>query len=182
MNRRARSKGIKVSGACDSKDDYFDQWITFYNDLYPKGSRLDREFRLTRMLILAGRSWVNRIDNTLRIETGQSRARWQVLFTLGFAEQPVTMTELCKRERVQWPAMVRVIEAMAREGLVRRKDNPLDGRSKLVYLTEKGRKMMNRIQPVLDRERAMILSRLTFDELKACYGMLERIFEDALTP
>lgn len=175
-------KAATGNEAQSHQQDYFDQWITHYSDFYAEHSRLDCEFRLSRMLVLAGRSWTKRIDNILRIETGQSRARWQALFTLGFAEQPVTMTELCKRERVQWPTMVRVIDGMARDGLVRREDNPSDGRSKLVYMTVEGRDMMVRIQQILDRERAQLLARLTCDELMSCTNLLERIFENAVAP
>jgi MarR family transcriptional regulator for hemolysin len=160
--------------------DYLDQWSTHYHDFYPDGSRLDREFRLSRILVLAGRSWVNRIDNILRVETGQTRARWQALFALGFAEQPATMSELSKRVRVQWPTLVRVIDGMERDGLIRREANPADGRSWLVYLTDHGVEVMHRIQPTLDQERARILAGLNDKELEACTELLTRIFEDMI--
>lgn len=179
----APGRDTRTDGDFESRDiDYFDQWCTLYGTFYPPQSRLDREYRLSRMMVLAGRSWMHRIDNILRIETGQTRARWQALFALGFAEQPATMSQLCKRVRVQWPTLVRVIEMMAKDGLVWREDNPADGRSKLVYLTEKGQEVMERIQPILDRERAQILSRLTDEELEVCASMLKRIFEDVINP
>jgi MarR family transcriptional regulator for hemolysin len=162
--------------------DYLDQWSSHYGEFYPPGSRLDREFRLSRMLVLAGRSWQHRIENILREETGQTRARWQALFGLGFAEQPATMGELCKRVRVRWPTMVRLLDGMERDGLVRREENPADGRSRLVYLTDKGEAMMRKIQPLLDSERTQVLRHLSDEEMELCTALLQRIFEDAINP
>ena len=177
VKRRKAADG----GKAEAKSvDYFDSWQTRYHDFYPENSRLDLEYRTSRMLVLAGRGWVNRIDNILRAETGQTRARWQVLFALGFAEQPVTLSEICRRVRVQWPTMVRVIEGMVNDGLILREDNPGDGRSKLARLTPRGMEVMEQIQPILDRERSRILSRLSVAELKLCAGLLNRIFEDAI--
>jgi len=163
----------------EDESDYFDQWITRYDRFYPAGSRLDREFRTSRLLVLAGRTWTHHIDNRLRRETGQSRARWQVLFSIAFAEQPVTMTELCRRARVQWPTMVRVVEDMEREGLLRREDNPADRRSRLLYLTPPGAELVRRIKPTLDRERSHILALLSDEELATCFSLLEKILAAA---
>ena len=177
---KAAREGAQRDAPRDSDD--FDEWSAHFEDFYPPNTRLSLEFRLSRMLVLAGRSWVNRIDNLLRVETGQTRARWQALFALGFAEQPATMSELSKRLRVQWPTLVRVIDGMEQDGLVRREDNPDDGRSKLVYVTPKGEKIMAKIQPILDRERAKALSRFSDAELKTCAALLERIFEGVINP
>jgi len=163
------------------KQDYFDEWNTFYGRFYPLGSRLDAEFRTSRMLVLAGRSWTNRIEAKLLQETGQTRARWQVLFAIGFAEQPVTMTELCRRVRVQWPTMIRVIEAMERENLLRREDHPDDKRSRYIYLTTEGERVLARIQPVLDDERAKVLSLLSDEDLDTLRTLLERVFTAAIS-
>jgi len=162
--------------------DDFDQWVENYHDFYPADSRLDREFRTSRLLVLAARNWTYRIDNMLRLETGQTRARWQVLFTLAFAPPPSTMTDICRRVRVQWPTMVRVVEGMVRDGLIAREDNPADGRSKLVRLTPRGEAVIARIQPTLDRERAVLLADFNDEELAVCEKMMLRIFEAAIRP
>lgn len=163
-----------------ARDD-FDDWNSRYAKFYPESSRLDLEFRASRLLVMASRSWTYRIDNLLRAETGQTRARWQVLFTMEFAEQPVTMSEIAARLKVQWPTMARVVEGMERDGLLERQDNPADGRSKLLHLTPSGTALIEQIQPILDRERAQLLAGLSEDDLKICAGLLHRIFEAALT-
>ncbi|MBT2186617.1 MarR family winged helix-turn-helix transcriptional regulator [Sphingobium nicotianae] len=155
----------------------FDDWAEGYNRFYPDDTRLDREYRLSRLLVMAGRSWVTHIDNRLRSETGQSRARWQALFTIAFGPQPVTLTDLGQRLFVQWPTLVRVIEGLAADGLIKRIDNPRDGRSKLVSLTPEGLAVVHKIQPVLDAERQKMLADLDDAELKQCAELLQRMFE-----
>jgi MarR family transcriptional regulator for hemolysin len=142
----------------------FEDWADHYNDFYPEGKRL------------AGRSWTTHIDNRLRAETGQSRARWQALFTIAFGPQPVTLTDLGQRLFVQWPTLVRVIEGLATDGLIKRIDNPRDGRSKLVSLTPEGLAVVKKIQPILDEERRVMLSDLDDKDLEVCAELLHRMF------
>ncbi len=156
--------------------DKFAEWADHYGDFYPVGTRLDSEFRLSRLLVLAARSWITHIDNRLRDATGQSRARWQALFTVAFGPQPVTLTDLGQRLGVQWPTLVRVVEGLAKDGLIERIDNPRDGRSKLVSITPEGLDVVRTIQPIMDEERRTLLSGLEDHELDICRDMLNRIF------
>ncbi|MDB5663285.1 MAG: MarR family transcriptional regulator [Sphingomonas bacterium] len=159
-----------------SADD-FDGWGHRYHEHYPAGSRLDLEFRLSRLLVLASRGWINRIDSLLRGATGQTRARWQMLFALSFSGMPVTLSDLSARLRVQWPTLVRVVEGLEKDGYVTRTDNPGDGRSRLIHLTDSGRALIATIQPILDPAREKALSRLSDEELVLCTDLLHRILE-----
>lgn len=161
----------------DNGHDAFDDWSIRYHLFYPEGSRADVEFRTTRLLVLAGRAWINMIDRKLLREIGQSRARFQVLFAIAFAPQPATLTDISRRAHMQWPSLVRLVEGMAREGLLCREDNPADGRSKLISLTPEGEAMVKQIQAIKDRERSTILHDLTDDELQQGVKILQRIFE-----
>jgi len=155
----------------------FDDWAHFYHDFYQEGDRLDREYRLSRLLVMAGRSWVTHVDNRLRAVTGQSRARWQALFAIAFGPQPVTLTDLGQRLFVQWPTLVRVVEGLATDGLIDRVDNPRDGRSKLVSLTPAGLRVVHEIKPILDAERQAMLAGLDDAELAIATELLNRMFD-----
>ncbi|MFC3102182.1 MarR family winged helix-turn-helix transcriptional regulator [Altererythrobacter lauratis] len=158
------------------KDD-FDEWNSLYNRFYPEGSRSDLEFRTTRLLVLAGRAYVSRIDKLLVRKTGQSRVRWQILFALAFAPQPATLTDVARRAYLKWPSMVKLVDEMVREGLLQRQDNPADGRSKLISLTDAGEAMVRTIQPVKDSERAAVLQHLSDEELAQTVRLLGKLFE-----
>jgi MarR family transcriptional regulator for hemolysin len=125
---------------------------------------------------MSGRSWMTHIDNRVRAVTGQTRARWEALFTIAFGPQPVTLTDIGQRLFVQWPTLVRVIEGLAKDGLITRIDNPRDGRSKLVSLTAEGLAVVRKIQPILDAERQAMLIDLDDRELSMCTDILERMF------
>ncbi|HWJ69997.1 MAG TPA: MarR family transcriptional regulator [Sphingobium sp.] len=167
---------MATRGRDDERIGDFESWANHYDDFYPTGSRLDREYRLSRLLVMSGRTWMTHIDNRLRAATGQTRARWQMLFTIAFGQQPVTLTDIGQRLFVQWPTLVRVVEGLVADGLITRIDNPRDGRSKLVSLTPAGQAMVERIQPILDEERAAVLADLADSELEQCAELLHRIF------
>jgi MarR family transcriptional regulator for hemolysin len=133
------------------------------------------------MLVRAGRSWTHRVESRILRDTGQTRARWQVLFAIGFADQPVIMSELCKRVHVQWPTMVRLVEAMERDGLIRREDHPDDRRSRYIYLTAAGEDVIAKIKPVLDNERSAVLAALSDAELLAAQTILGKILRGSTT-
>lgn len=174
MAARADGKGEECARGERIGD--FESWANHYDDFYPEGTRLDREYRLSRLLVMAGRSWITHIDNRLRAETGQTRARWQALFTLAFGPQPATLTDVGQRLFVQWPTLVRVVEGLVADGLITRVDNPRDGRSKLISLTPAGMAMVRKIQPILDQERAAVLADLDDAELEQCAELLHRVF------
>lgn len=165
-----------AQAASEKPEQNFAPWASHFADFYPVGERLDAEFRLSRILVMAARTWITHIDNRLRAETGQSRARWQALFTIAFGEQPVTLTDLGQRLLVQWPTLVRVVEGLANDGLIERIDNPRDGRSKLVSLTPEGLAVVRKIQPIMDEERRAFVADLSDAELEQCADMLQRLF------
>jgi MarR family transcriptional regulator for hemolysin len=154
-----------------------DQWARYYHDYYPAGGRLDAEYRLSRLLVMAGRSWGTHVDNMLRAATGQSRARWQTLFVIAFGEQPATMTDIGIRLNVQWPTLVRVLDGLEVDGLIARIDNPRDGRSRLVSITEAGLEMVGRIRPIIDAERSRLLADLDEADLRRCGDLLQRLLD-----
>jgi MarR family transcriptional regulator for hemolysin len=154
-----------------------DQWAHFYRDFYPPDTRVDREFRVSRLLVMAGRSWGTHVDNVLRSATGQSRARWQALFVIAFGDDPATMTDIGVRLNVQWPTLVRVLDGLETDGFITRIDNPRDGRSRLVSITEAGREMLSKVKPILDAERSRLLVDIDDSELEVCADLLQRLLD-----
>jgi MarR family transcriptional regulator for hemolysin len=138
---------------------------------------LDAEYRLSRLLVMAGRSWGTHVDNVLRAATGESRARWQTLFVIAFGEQPATMTDIGVRLNVQWPTLVRVLDGLEADGLITRVDNPRDGRSRIVSITPEGMAVVNKIKPILDAERSRLLADLNDAELAHCVDLLQRLLD-----
>jgi MarR family transcriptional regulator for hemolysin len=154
----------------------FDRWAARFGEFYANGSRPEIEFRFSRLLILAARRWSTFIDEAIRQKTGQPRARWQTLAALAFSEGPIATIELAERMAVQWPSLIRTLDGLEGEGLVERRINPADKRSRLVTITARGLTVFREVQAVLDPTRAALLADFTDAELGAAERLLERFF------
>src|SRR5437763_7952913 len=91
---------------------------------------------------------VRRVDEEAM---GISPARASALSVLVFAG-PRSLSELAEAERVTPPTMSRLVAAMEREGLVRRRPHATDGRAVRLEATAKGRRILER-----GRERRLAL-------------------------
>jgi MarR family transcriptional regulator for hemolysin len=150
-------------------------WAKRYGDFYPIGKRKDLEFRFTRSLIFAARRWTTLSEETVKAATGQSRARWQTLFSIAFTDERTTTLQLAERLGVQWPTLVRTLNGLEQDGLIRRTDNPDDRRSRLIEITPEGRRMIADVQPVLDPTRAGALTALSDRQLAEIVELLDQI-------
>jgi MarR family transcriptional regulator, transcriptional regulator for hemolysin len=155
----------------------FEEWAVRFPEFYEPGTRLEKEFRLTRKLVLAARRWTTHVDERVKQKTGHSRARWQTLSALTFSEGPVATVELASRLAVQWPTLVRILNDLEKSDLIRREKDPNDHRSRLVSITAEGRRVMARVQDVLDPMRTRALAEFSDDELVVAEGVLDRLFK-----
>lgn len=154
----------------------FDSWANRFPEFYEPGTRLEKEFRLTRKLVLAARRYTSHVDECVKQATGHSRGRWETLSALTFSEGPVATVQLASRISVRWPTLIRTLHDLERAGLVRRERDPNDRRSRLISITAEGRRVMGRVQDALDPMRSRILAGFTPDELVAMESMLDRLF------
>ncbi len=114
-----------------------------------------------------------------------SSARWQVLFKLGRATEPLTQNELALRIGIEPASLVRLIDALEGEGLVIRQPDPDDRRIKRVSLTGEAVELSRQLFDVADHLRAEILSTVDQGELDVCLRVLKSIrteVENKLAP
>ena len=71
-------------------------------------------------------------------EFGLSSARWKVMGAIVKSNEPVTVSEIGRVMGQSRQATQRVVDVMAKDGLVEMLDNPHHKRAKLVALTGKG--------------------------------------------
>jgi MarR family transcriptional regulator for hemolysin len=159
-----------------SGEGHFDGWAARFGEFYADGSRSELEFRFSRLLILAARRWSTFIDEAIRRKTGQPRARWQTLAALAFSDGPIATIELAERMAVQWPSLIRTLDGLEGEGLVERRVNPADKRSRLVTITPQGLAVFREVKAVLDPTRAALLEGFCDEELRAAERLLDRFF------
>jgi len=94
----------------------------------------------------------------------------------------ITVSELADRARVRKQTMTQAIEQLERTGYVERRPNPRDGRSRLVFLTERGAS----VPPVTHAAAARVEERwaalTTPTELDALKAALLRLLTELRAP
>ena len=114
----------------------------------------------------------------MRFESTDELAPHLVSALAHLAKGPCTPGELAELERVAPPSMTRTLNCLVEKGLVTRDDNPSDGRSKLLVLTEAGEATMTRIRQARDDWMLRQLEGLTKPEqdlLREAAVLLDRV-------
>jgi DNA-binding MarR family transcriptional regulator len=96
--------------------------------------------------------------------SGLSAARLSALSVLVFAG-PRTLGELAAAEQVRPATLTRIAQSLVEEGYARRRADPADGRVARLSATAKGRKVMQRGRERRVETLALLLARLTADEI-----------------
>ncbi|MCK9241100.1 MarR family transcriptional regulator [Desulfocurvus sp.] len=73
---------------------------------------------------------------------GMSSSRWMALAILKDALEPMSQKELALRMDIEGATLVRIIDALERDGWVRRRVSPLDRRIKLVSMEPKAQEFV----------------------------------------
>jgi DNA-binding MarR family transcriptional regulator len=105
-----------------------------------------------------------RISRRIRYESSHDVAPHQFSVLCRLEEAPRTPGELAEIERVAKPSMTRTVGALVDRGLVLRQDDPLDGRSVILSLSEEGRRSVKAIRRKRDAWMASRVARLTPEE------------------
>src|SRR5438309_7732676 len=113
-------------------------------------------------------------DSAMGIGPAQASALSVVVFG-----GPLTLNELAKAEQVRPPTMSRVVEALVKEGLVRRETNRDDRRSVIISPTDKGTRILHEGRNRRERRLIKLLSKLGADEVRSL-GRASRILSRIL--
>jgi DNA-binding MarR family transcriptional regulator len=104
------------------------------------------------------------------------------LATLASIERhgPLTPSDVAKIERISRPTATRILRWLLDEGLVDRRPDPADGRSALVAITDRGRKLLTKLRSRKNAYLSRRLAGLEPDELETldrASAILERLLE-----
>lgn len=146
-----------------------------YRAYFPEGSRDEVEFHLTRVLSLSSRRWGAYVENRMMAVTGETRPRWQTLFVLSVATPPVTTSLLSNRLAIQWPPLIRTLNSLEADGLIRRTPNPHDKRSRYIEITPAGLAVVDMVQPALAEIRASVFKDLSDEDMGHAARVLQMI-------
>lgn len=127
-----------------------------------------------------GRAWRYRLDQRLK-PLGLSQAKWITLLKLSCAEEGMTQTELADRLGVEAPTLARLLDRMAADGWIERRESDADRRSKTVHLRRKACALLEQITAVAMQLNADLLAGVPAGDLRCCMDVLRRIKERALS-
>ncbi len=113
-------------------------------------------------------------DSAMGIGPAQASALSVVVFG-----GPLSLNELAKAEQVRPSTMSRIVEALVREGLIRRETNRDDRRSIIISSTDKGTKIIHEGRSRREKRLIKLLSQLDADEIR-CLGRASRILSRIL--
>lgn len=72
-------------------------------------------------------------------------------------------------------SMTFLIDNLTKRGLVRRADDPVDRRSKLIYLTTKGKQLGKKVEPWVIEMFAIVCSGLKINDINECIKTVEKM-------
>jgi DNA-binding MarR family transcriptional regulator len=87
----------------------------------------------------------------------------------------ITVSELADLAHVRKQTMTQAVDQLARTGYVERQPNPCDGRSQLVYLTERGATVTPVTHAAARRVEARWAELTSSEELETLRGLLLRL-------
>ena len=126
------------------------------------------------LLAETARTWRSKLNQRLK-PLGLSQAQWVALVHLARAEQDMTQKKLAECIGIEGPTLVRLLDRMARDNWIVRRESALDRRSKTVHLTRQAQAILHEIQTTAAQLRKELLKGIPAADLAQCADVLRRI-------
>ncbi|TPM32843.1 MarR family transcriptional regulator [Mesorhizobium sp. B2-3-4] len=130
--------------------------------------------RFGQLVISVARLWRRAADKALD-DCGLSHATAMPLVMLSRLGDHQRQGVLADHLGFEGPSLVRIVDLLVEEGLVRRIEDAADRRAKILSLTDAGRDRVTEIERLLAVLRAELLSDVGADELKKAVLLLGRL-------
>jgi DNA-binding MarR family transcriptional regulator len=109
---------------------------------------LDLKSSLIAQLVESSRLLRNYIDNRAK-ERGTTRAQWIVLFRLR-QQEGLSQVDLADVLELQPISLVRLLDRLVEHGLLERRPDPKDRRANRLFLTSRGRQLVDDLDNLRD--------------------------------
>ncbi len=124
-------------------------------------------FRLNGALIAAG--------DRMTAPLGLTSARWQVMGAISLAGSPQTVARIARAMGLTRQSVQRVVDELAKDGVVAFADNPDDRRARLVSLTPHGAALYARIMAEWNALAARLAAGRDAAEWQAAVAALDAV-------
>lgn len=126
------------------------------------------------LLAQTARQWRKAIDRGLR-PYGLTEATWLPLVHLSRAPTPLRQKQLAEILSLDGSAVVRLLDALQKAGLIERREEAGDRRAKSIILTDAGRELVVRVEDEAARLRDHALEGLDAEDVNQAMLVLEHI-------
>ncbi len=137
-----------------------------------------------RRLFRLGQNWRRGIDVRMR-QFGLTDATWRPLLHLGRFGDGMRQTDLAAALDIEAPSLVRLLDALENAGLVERREDKDDRRSKIVQLTETGRQAFAQSWAEYVTINDEVVAGISAADLASCnrvFAQIERNMTQAAPP
>jgi MarR family transcriptional regulator, transcriptional regulator for hemolysin len=107
-------------------------------------------------------------------EEGLTLARARALFALS-RRGPLTQKELAEELEIETPTLVRVLDGMERQELIRRTEDAHDRRAKRIAMTEAGRAAFDRMHVLAADLREQIAADISEEDIDVALSVVRRL-------
>lgn len=107
---------------------------------------------------------------------GLSPAQFPILLTL-WESDGLSQNELVEIADVAQATIANTLSRMERDGLIERRENPNDARSRLIFLTDRAKGLQESATHIAQNINAGALSALSADEQAAFVAMMGKVIE-----
>lgn len=125
-------------------------------------------------LVLLARLYRRELDNALD-EFGLSEAAVLPVRYLGRLGHGIRQGALAEALYLEGPSLIRVLGQLIELGLVERREDPADGRAKIVTLTASGKELNRRLAGDLGRLRRKVFDEVTDADMEACLRAFDKM-------
>ena len=136
---------------------------------------LDLKRQLVAQLVESSRLLRNYIDHRAK-ERGTTRAQWIVLFRLR-QQEGLSQVDLADVLELQPISLVRLLDRLVEHGLLERRHDPKDRRANRLFLTAKGRRLVDDLDGLADAIAIDVLGDVPDNAVEATLATLREIKE-----
>jgi DNA-binding MarR family transcriptional regulator len=136
---------------------------------------LDLRRQLVAQLVESSRLLRNFIDHRAKTR-GTTRAQWIVLFRLR-EQEGLSQVDLADVLELQPISLVRLLDRLVEHGLLERRHDPKDRRANRLFLTARGRQLVDDLDSLRDAIASDVLHDVPTDDIRTTLQTLRDIKE-----
>lgn len=119
------------------------------------------------------RRWRTQLDARVK-HLGLTQARWATLLCLRRAG-PMSQTDLAVQIGIEGPTLVRLLDALQAQGLIKRCDSETDRRVKIIHLSKSATPLIERIAAIADELTREVTEGIPPEDLATAERVLRQI-------